>query len=205
MDYWRKKYLLPAIKENKKIALVGIGDADAYLKMSNLDVWDPFLISNNCTNYRIYDIDERLVQIAESKGINACCCDVTEASLGELFDYIFACDVIEHVGNPIAFMVNLKLSLNMGGKIVITTPNCIYWRNFITDLYNEYEDHNFAFNKKHLVNIANKVGLEVVEVSSFQTTGGLNSFSKRVLQYFHYLMAKLGRGNSLIMVTTKDI
>ena len=207
MDYWRVKYLIPAINSRENIALIGIGDASKYLQYSPeqmMKMWDPYIISRKCSDYCIYDIDEKVIKLANQHGINAAYCDITKSTLGRQFKYIFASDVIEHVHNPVAFLSNITQSLEPQGLLVITTPNSVYWRNCIIDSYQEFPEHLFCFNQKHLKNLASTIGLEVVELTSFQTTEGLDTWRKKIIQPFHKLMVKLGRGNSLVMAARKN-
>lgn len=116
MDYWRKKYLSQAIKSGKKIALIGIGNADAYLYYSKSDleeIWDPYRLMMECKpgQYCVYDINRDAVNKARNLGIEAEVCDVSKDVLRDKYDYIFASDVIEHVYNLYGFMSNIVKSL----------------------------------------------------------------------------------------------
>ncbi len=203
MDYWREKYFFPVLKENKSVALVGIGAAEAYVEKQLLEEWDPYLLSKQCKDYCVYDINDKLVSIARDHGIRAETLDVAQQTLGREFDRIFAVDVVEHVFDPISFLKNLRDSLAPEGLLVITTPNAIYWRQFIS--LREFEEHLFSFNCETLKHLAREINLEIVELKSFQTTGGVDSLPRKTLQYFHNIMARLGRGNTLLMAAQSSI
>jgi 2-polyprenyl-3-methyl-5-hydroxy-6-metoxy-1,4-benzoquinol methylase len=47
----------------------------------------------------------------------------------ERFDYVVACEVIEHVENPFAFCRELKRITRRGGKVYISTPNILNLRS----------------------------------------------------------------------------
>jgi len=46
-------------------------------------------------------------------------------------DLIVAADVIEHLSNPGRFLDGAHRFLAGGGRMVVTTPNAFYWRNFV--------------------------------------------------------------------------
>ncbi len=197
MDYWREKYLFPVLNTNKSVALVGVGGAESYVENQHLEEWDPYVLSRRCDDYCVYDINEKLVSIACDHGIRAEKLDVTQQTLGRKFDRIFAVDVLEHTFDPISFLKNLRDSLTPDGLLVFTAPNSIYWRQFIK--LSEFEEHLFAFNRETLKHLAREINLEIVELNSFQTTGGVNSLPRKALQHLHNIMARLGRGNTLLM------
>ena len=207
MDYWRKHFLLPAITSGKPLALIGIGDHPEYWNNSNLNYlanyWDPARIA--CANgpYCIYDIDSKLVEKTKNLGINAQVCDLTSNQLPNKYDWIFASDVIEHVTQPLAFMQNISNSLSSKGIFVLTTPNALYWRNFLFGSVAEHPEHLFTFNAQHFHNLARLSGLLVQNVRSFQALGTNACLRSLALRPLHILMAKLGRANSIMLTFLK--
>ncbi len=59
--------------------------------------------------------------------------------LGQKFDLIIASEVIEHLLLPEEFLKKLKPLLNPGGKIIITTPNFLFWKNRLKMLLGKFE------------------------------------------------------------------
>ncbi len=55
------------------------------------------------------------------------------------FDLVIACEIIEHVAHPLAFLRRLKRFLKADGHILLTTPNGAYFRNKL-QTYSEVED-----------------------------------------------------------------
>ena len=210
LDYWREKYLLPAIKDSvssgKKIALLGTGDPRTYLALCKArgyrleDLFDPLRLEKAGANYTIFDINPDQIAGISELGINAAVHDITQAQLSDSYDYIFASDVIEHVDNPIAMLAHLKRSLAKGGRLVVTTPNAGYWRNFVTHSYVEFHEHNFCFSKKHFENLARKIGFTIEELISFQAYDARIASRFRPINYVHQFFASYDRGSSLLFV-----
>ncbi|NDF71328.1 MAG: methyltransferase domain-containing protein, partial [Betaproteobacteria bacterium] len=70
------------------------------------------------------DLDQENCDRLNALGFDFRCIDATsEAYLGERFDCIFAGDVIEHVNDPVAFLVFAKRHLKESGSLLLTTPN----------------------------------------------------------------------------------
>lgn len=201
MDYWRKKYFIQSIKENQEIALIGIGDLDAYMKMNNnerVEKCDAFRLHYSGCKYDLYDISERLVQKVRLFSMNAHVLDVTKKPLNKKYDIIFASDVIEHTYSPVNFLLNISKSLKEGGKMVITTPNALYWRQFIRT--SEFHEHMQTFNTENFKNLAKLLKLEIIELASFQTISNKNNLIRRISNFISVLFAKHNRANSLIFV-----
>lgn len=201
MDLWRRTYLLPAIASEKSIALIGIGDNEAYWGTSDLSklasFWDPARLACYSADYCVYDIDPELVKRARSCGIKTELRDVTTQTLTKKYDYIFASDVIEHVSDPLAFIINCRTSLKPAGSLILTTPNALYWRNFIVGFRHEHPEHRYCFGKAHIENLAKLAQLQVTHCVSFQSTGDTPLYTK-LLVANHHIFSALGRGNSLL-------
>jgi len=207
LDYWRRKYLMPAIDSGQTIALVGTGDAEEYLRDFRLDgeleqVWDPFRLHKTCApeRYCVYDLNAESIERAQALGIQAEVRDVCLAPLPEKYDYIFCASVMAYVHNLYAFMANLKESLSDRGLLVLTTPNSVYFRNCLTDRYHELDEHLCAFNQKHFLNWSAFLGLPVVELATFQALPARRSLKVALRKPLYALMDKLGRSNSIICV-----
>lgn len=201
MDYWRKKYLIPAIREDREIAMIGIGDLDSYLQWNEderTEKWDVSRLHDSGIRYDIYDISESVVRKAQALGIRAHVLDVTKRPLNKKYDVVFAGDVIEHTDSPIAFVSNISKSLKKGGTMVITAPNALYWRQFIK--IEEFHDHIQGFNTVHFQNIARILKLEIIELASFQTNPNKQDPIHLVSHWISVLLSNFQRANSLIFV-----
>ena len=73
-------------------------------------------------------------------------------------------DLIEHLENPVQYLLRLKKHLNSGGKILIFTPNfdsfAISYAKENSNLITPFE-HLIYFNKKSIERLANKIGMKV--------------------------------------------
>ena len=104
---------------------------------------------------------------------NLYCVDVTsdiipEAISSQKFDYMFIPDVIEHIGNPVDFLVAIKENFQGNiEKIILTTPNAFRWNNFINSFKNKEvinTDHRFWFTPYTLSKIVSDAGYQIIDL-----------------------------------------
>ncbi len=128
---WRN-YIQKFIERNLKhvkgnILEVGIGDSSCYLVnkigRDKFKILDPRTPENWKVDYNI-PLEEA--------------CD----NIDEKFDFIFCCEVLEHLKNPYRAAEQLELITNIGGVILVTVPCNLgyhgnptyyddYWRFFV--------------------------------------------------------------------------
>ena len=106
-------------KEKNPVKLLDIGCYDGRIGVILKEK-----LGKQCEAYGI-DIAKNTVKLARQKGINAKVCNITEGINFEdnMFDYIFAGEIIEHVQDTDFFMREVKRILKPGGILIITTPN----------------------------------------------------------------------------------
>lgn len=91
--------------------------------------------------------------------------EVPEKILKFKFDYIFLPDVIEHIGNPVNFLKNIRKKFKHNAeKIILTTPNGFGWDNFINTFKNKEiinTDHRFWFTPYTLSKVVVDAGFNI--------------------------------------------
>jgi SAM-dependent methyltransferase len=100
------------------------------------------------------------------------------------FDVIIATELIEHLSDPLGFLVECKEMLNDDGAILITTPNKNYfapgsiWRTDLPPV------HTLWLSKESFGSMAEqlKLGLKFVDIAGYH--------GKRDNMLFHYLITK---------------
>jgi 2-polyprenyl-3-methyl-5-hydroxy-6-metoxy-1,4-benzoquinol methylase len=95
------------------------------------------------------------------------------------FDLVVACEVVEHVAHPLDLLVHLKQFLAPQGRLLLTTPNGLHFRNRLPT-YAEVSDpgelelrqfkpdadgHLFLLTPRELTDLAAAAGLEVEQLS----------------------------------------
>jgi len=86
----------------------------------------------------------------------------------EKIDYLLIPDVIEHIGNPVAFLKAIKQKFTNIDKAVLTTPNAFRLNNFMLALKNVEcinTDHRFWFTPFTLSKIATDAGFEIEKIT----------------------------------------
>lgn len=99
----------------------------------------------------------------------------------ETFDLITLIFVLEHIGDPVAFLVNLKRYLKPGGRLVIVVPNVLdpllafYRIPHFAEFYYCIE-HLFYYSPRTLGAVLEKAGLvgEPTGVQEYPITNHLN-------------------------------
>jgi SAM-dependent methyltransferase len=89
---------------------------------------------------------------------------------GELFDVIVAGEIVEHLGNPVLALTELKRHLYPNGSILITVPNAFSLKSFLRVLVGRelvHPDHLYYFSKVTIEALLARSGLRVVEVCPY--------------------------------------
>ena len=123
----------------KKILEVGAGNC-GFIKLSSQIAIE------------VYAVEPEKKYYNEFKSENINIFSNTE-SLNTKFDLVFSFHVIEHVKDPISFVLNLLSLCKLGGKIYIETPNS---NDALISLYQSNSFQNFTYWDNHLVLFNNK-------------------------------------------------
>lgn len=89
--------------------------------------------------------------------------DVTKGEVGEEFDLIVAFDVIEHIENDVAAILNINRMLHKGGVLIVTVPQHM----FLWSRLDEIVRHKRRYSRRELVTKLQENGFEVSYVTSF--------------------------------------
>jgi SAM-dependent methyltransferase len=96
------------------------------------------------------------------------------ASTTGLYDVIVACDVIEHVPNPLQFLQQLSLRLAPSGHLLVSTGNFDSWLWKLARAsfwYCYFAEHISFIGPRWIDRVRDRVGLRVCEVIPFNYLG----------------------------------
>lgn len=81
--------------------------------------------------YRGFDVSRRAVELARSNGLNAGVIgDASELPVDDRSaDVVVCAEVLEHLLDPTAALLEARRVLKQTGRIILTVPNIAYWRN----------------------------------------------------------------------------
>ena len=89
--------------------------------------------------------------------------DVTQGEIGEKFDLIVAFDVIEHIENDVAALININKLLNKAGVLIITVPQHM----FLWSKLDEIVKHKRRYSRRELVTKLQENGFDISYATSF--------------------------------------
>lgn len=122
--------------------------------------------------------------------------DVESAQLAAgSFDVVTMVDVIEHLGNPAAAMIQIHRWLRPGGQLLILTPDLDsamarllgrYWWGFL-------DDHIFYFSRRTLRLLLEANGFSVRRVRSFGRSFPAHHWVYKLSQYHDFLYRAVDR------------
>jgi len=119
---------------DKHVLDLGCAGHDKFEKHTTRDYWLHEQIRRTAKRVLGVDLDAEGVAFLRERGY-----DVVVGDLEHLealpdpgpVDTIVAADCIEHLSNPGLFLEGAHRFLGGEGRMVVTTPNAFYWRNFI--------------------------------------------------------------------------
>jgi SAM-dependent methyltransferase len=89
--------------------------------------------------------------------------DVTKVSISEEFDLIAVFDVIEHIDDDVAAILNINAMLRNGGKVIITVPQ----HKFLWSNLDRIVKHKRRYSRRDLVTKLQESGFNVIYCTSF--------------------------------------
>lgn len=122
------------------------------------------------------DIDSAVVEMLRSRGVqDIYALDVTQevsepAIRDTAFDIVILGEVLEHVGNPVAFLQGLRVNYGQPGqRLLVTVPNALNLRS-VMDIARTQEcvntDHRFWFTPYTLARVLTEAGYTVDRVET---------------------------------------
>jgi 2-polyprenyl-3-methyl-5-hydroxy-6-metoxy-1,4-benzoquinol methylase len=162
------------------------------------------------------DINQELIELGKKQlGANLLCCDLLESNLEQnQFHFIRLRDVIEHLPNPYAVLVEVEKLLAPGGIGLIVTPNEAGLPNQIRLLLGMKRKlvasvapphHLHGFTPKTLKRIIERSGLQTIEVktttpvnSLYVTASNMQSAGNKPFVLIWRVARAIGRGSVLI-------
>lgn len=116
----RLKPILSLLNETKApISLLDIGCYNGYISILLKK-----RLGKKCEVYGV-DIAENTIALAKKRGVKANLCDITKGInfKDNMFDYVFAGEIIEHLQDTDFFLQEIKRVLKQNGTLILTTPN----------------------------------------------------------------------------------
>ncbi|MDN4591154.1 hypothetical protein DBA29_21970 [Xenophilus aerolatus] len=124
---------------------------------------------------RLYGVEpnETAASKARARGVQIVASHWGDLDVTRQYDVVITCDVIEHVDDPLRFLLILAAALKPRGRLIITTGNADAWlwkkmrSNF---WYCQYPEHISFIGPKWLAMMAPRCGLGIARVTRFRHT-----------------------------------
>jgi len=153
---WGEKRKIPKYVTKDKIVLeIGCGGG-----------WKLMAFYNQGYKYYGFDFDKEFIEYGKRKGLNLYLGGVKEAlKMGIKCDFLVLSQVLEHVDNPINFLISLKPLLNENAIINIDVPSLdlLFWGYASYDLLGTLQNaHNFLFDEFALKATGTIAGFKII-------------------------------------------
>lgn len=190
--------------ENKKVMDVGCVGQDKFFQSSE---WLHKKIVQKSSYTLGVDVNMQWKKDFLENGYNLISVDELQ-NLSEKFDIITMGDVIEHVNDVSSFLNQYAIHLNIGGKMVITTPNPFSIRQFFTVfLYGHPSvnpEHTSWLDPITLTEVFDRNGFKVEDFCWLHEYSKPKRFRDKVLYpiyRIHYMMRRFFAPNFLFIIS----
>jgi SAM-dependent methyltransferase len=150
-------------------------------------------------SFRLFGVEPNLEasKVAAARGVTVVASTVDDFALAnEHYDLIMACDVIEHVPNPLALLQQLGSRLKPTGRLLITTGNCDVWlwRLIGADYwYCRFPEHISFIGTRWVRKMPQSVGLKLIDLTPFNCRGGTVNASRILAALLHKVAPRIYR------------
>jgi len=141
-----------------------------------------FLNRNGFKNLYGIDISEKAIELCKNKGIkNVFAIDAKKTNFNnDEFDIIIASDVLEHIYDDSAALVEWNRILRTNGKLLLFVPAF----RFLWSDHDKRNKHYRRYHKSELQAILKKNGFSIERISYWNFTLFLPIFGLRIIQKF---------------------
>jgi SAM-dependent methyltransferase len=163
------------VKRTDRAIDVGCGDG------SKVGGW----LNDHAASYVGFDVSAEAVQLARRRGLNA---EVVEDAsplplADDSVDIAICSEVLEHLFDPLAALVEIRRVLARGGWLIVTVPNIVNWRSRVDfavlgrwhpagddlSVKQPWRDpHIRFFTRRALAGILSESGFELVTLAGLQ-------------------------------------
>jgi len=197
---WKKEkgkdYFL--VQENIKLAKVFLNPGSSILDVG-CDIGLTVKALEECGYYSEgIEVSKVGSKIAKEKtGIKVQNLKLEDYKSDKKFDGVFLLDVLEHLNDPVQVLIECANNLTRGGYIFLHTPHhrgiSTRYKKYLhkKGLKNDYKhfgfpEHLYAFDKKSLKKMLDKVGFETLHFESWP-----NQLTRGNINIFNYCIVKL--------------
>jgi SAM-dependent methyltransferase len=177
-----------SVRQDFRLVQLEMADDAPGMNVLDIGCYTGRLLASLPKRYRLHGVEpnEAAARIAVSRGIRIVAETVSELSLlSDKFDAIIACDIIEHLVDPLAFLGQLRAHLAPNGRLLLSTGNtdAWLWRLFGSNYwYCSFPEHISFIGRRWLQLMAGRVGLQVTRMTEFNYCySGFNSAALRKL------------------------
>ena len=181
----RLKRLQAEVPTNTNIAILDFGGGSGLFTLE--------LQNKGYHNIHLLDLSPVQIQQAQEKGLrNTHCGDenyLVQHFPAQSFDFVFLCDVIEHVENPPAVLRKIHSILKPEGKIFLTYPNP-YWVPVLNVLGNIGLKLKGKDNQIYLRKLERELGEEFT-LTSYEGHMLVSKLPRPILHFFEKVENRL--------------
>lgn len=185
---------------NKKVLHIGACDAPYTLEKYDCGLLLHQKLHKVCSEIVGIDIDDKAVRIMNDLGChNIICLDMNKVNeLDFVPDIIVFGETVEHLMNMEVALTNIKKVMNENCRLLISTPNAFYLKNFFFALKKQegtHEDHKHYFTPQTLKQLLEANNLNTEEIIFTFLNRESESFkkkmAKKLIRYFPMLAETL--------------
>jgi len=163
--------------------VLDVGCVDHYASVEQKNHWLHKHLARTARSILGLDILESDAAELRRRGYEVVCGDAITVSLNQTFDVVVAGEIIEHIGDPAAFVSNMARHLNEDGRLVITTPHAFFFLHFLESIFSSPErrwnpEHVSWYCPFTLQNLLTRNNLEVESCYYFTRSRKLHRLMK---------------------------
>jgi SAM-dependent methyltransferase len=169
------------------------------LEVVDIGCYTGQLLSSLPRSFRLYGVEPNIgaSRVAATRGISVLATTVDDfALMGEKYDVIMACDVIEHVPDPLTLLRQLGGRLKGAGRLIITTGNSNAWLWRIMGAnywYCRFPEHISFVGTEWVQIMPARAGLKLIELELFNYRGGSINLPRILAAFLHKISPKTYR------------